>query len=87
MAPYGRVWEPGSAHATHDTLVVLVPLQAHVFALKALPQLDETIATVRQLDPALAIGGIVVTRVDRRTSVSARPTKRWAGRMTARATG
>ena len=38
---------------------VIVPLQAHVFALQALPQLEETIAIVRQLNPSLAIGGIV----------------------------
>lgn len=49
---------------------VIVPLQAHVFALQALPQLEETIAIVRQLNPTLAIGGIVVTMVDRRTSVN-----------------
>jgi chromosome partitioning protein len=49
---------------------VIVPLQAHVFALQALPQLEETIAIVRQLNPSLAIGGIVVTMIDRRTSVN-----------------
>ncbi len=49
---------------------VIVPLQAHIFALKAMPQLEETIAIVRQLNPMLAIGGIAVTMVDRRTSVN-----------------
>ena len=49
---------------------VIVPLQSHVFALQALPQLEETIAIVRQLNPSLAIGGIVVTMIDRRTSVN-----------------
>jgi chromosome partitioning protein len=49
---------------------VLVPLQAHIFALKAMPQLEETIGIVRQLNPMLSIGGIVVTMVDRRTSVN-----------------
>ena len=49
---------------------VLVPLQAHIFALKAMPQLEETIGIVRQLNPALRIGGVVVTMVDRRTSVN-----------------
>lgn len=49
---------------------VLVPLQAHVFALKAMPQLEETIGIVRQLNPSLRIEGIVVTMVDRRTSVN-----------------
>lgn len=50
---------------------VLVPLQAHVFALKAMPQLEETIQIVRQLNPSLRIGGVAVTMVDRRTSVNA----------------
>ena len=50
---------------------VIVPLQAHIFALKAMPQLEETITIVRQLNPDLAIGGILVTMVDRRTSVNA----------------
>lgn len=49
---------------------LIVPLQAHVFALKAMPQLEETIGIVRQLNPMLTIGGIVVTMVDRRTSVN-----------------
>lgn len=49
---------------------VIVPLQAHVFALQALPQLEETIAIVRQLNPTLQIGGIAVTMIDRRTSVN-----------------
>lgn len=49
---------------------VLVPLQAHIFALKAMPQLEETITIVHQLNPTLSIGGIVVTMVDRRTSVN-----------------
>lgn len=49
---------------------IIVPLQAHVFALKAMPQLEETVEIARQLNPALAIGGIVVTMVDRRTSVN-----------------
>jgi chromosome partitioning protein len=49
---------------------VIVPLQAHVLALKALPQLEQTIQLVRQLNPALQIGGIIVTMVDRRTMVN-----------------
>jgi chromosome partitioning protein len=49
---------------------VIVPLQAHVFALQALPQLEETISIVRQLNPNLRIGGIAVTMIDRRTSVN-----------------
>jgi chromosome partitioning protein len=51
-----------------DTL--LIPLQAHVFALQAMDQIERTIAMVRQLNPPLTIGGIVITMVDRRTSVN-----------------
>ena len=50
--------------------VALVPLQAHIFALKAMPQLEETIGIVRQLNPSLHIGGIIITMSDRRTSVN-----------------
>jgi chromosome partitioning protein len=50
--------------------VALVPLQAHIFALKAMPQLEETIGIVRQLNPSLYIGGIIITMSDRRTSVN-----------------
>ena len=50
---------------------VLVPLQAHVFALGAMSQLEDTISMIRQLNPTLSIGGIVITMVDRRTSVNA----------------
>lgn len=49
---------------------VLVPLQAHVFALSAMAHLEETIGLVQQLHPDLRIGGIVMTMVDRRTSVN-----------------
>ena len=49
---------------------VIVPLQAHVLALKALPQLEQTIQLIRQLNPTLQIGGIVITMVDRRTMVN-----------------
>jgi chromosome partitioning protein len=49
---------------------VIVPVQAHVLALKALPQLEQTIGLIRQLNPALHVGGIVVTMVDRRTMVN-----------------
>lgn len=50
--------------------VALVPLQAHVFALSAMAQLEETVRMVQPLNPTLAIGGIVVTMVDKRTSVN-----------------
>ena len=53
--------------AAHD---VIVPLQAHALALHAIPQLEDTIKRVRILNPALKLTGIVVTMVDRRTTVS-----------------
>ncbi|MBX0329884.1 ParA family protein [Oscillochloris sp. ZM17-4] len=49
---------------------VIVPLQAHVLAFKALPQLEQTIQLVRQLNPVIQIGGIIVTMVDKRTMVN-----------------
>lgn len=49
--------------------VVLVPLQAHVFALGALDQLESTVALAQQLNPRLCIGGIVLTMLAH-TSVS-----------------
>lgn len=54
--------------AAADSL--LVPLQAHVFALHAMAHLEETVTLVQQLHPTVAIGGIVITMVDRRTSVN-----------------
>lgn len=58
-----------NALAAADT--VLVPLQAHVFALQAMAQLESTIALIRQLNPQLSIGGVLLTMIDRRTSVNA----------------
>lgn len=58
-----------NALAAADT--VLVPLQAHVFALQAMSQLEQTISLIRQLNPQLRIGGILMTMIDRRTSVNA----------------
>ncbi len=49
---------------------VIVPLQVHVYAFKAMPKLEETIELVRPLNSTLAIGGIVCTMFDRRTSLS-----------------
>lgn len=54
--------------AAADSLIV--PLQAHVFALHAMAHLEETIALVQQLHPTIAIGGIVMTMVDKRTTVN-----------------
>jgi len=49
---------------------VLVPLQLHVYAYKALPQLEETMVLVQQLNPDLAIGGVMCTMFDARTNLS-----------------
>jgi chromosome partitioning protein len=57
-----------NALAACDT--VLVPMQLHAYALKAMPQLEQTIALVQEINPTLAIGGIVCTLADRRTNLS-----------------
>ncbi len=50
---------------------VLVPLQAEYYALEGLSHLTRTIERVRRgLNPRLEIHGIVLTMVDRRTSLS-----------------
>lgn len=59
-----------TANALTVADVVLVPLQAHPFALKAMAQLDVTVRLVRQLNPELEIGGVLLTMVDRRTTLS-----------------
>jgi chromosome partitioning protein len=49
---------------------VIVPIQTHAFAFKAMPQLESTIDLIRDLNPQLELGGIVCTLVDRRTNLS-----------------
>ncbi len=49
---------------------VIVPLQTHAYAFKAMPKLESTIGLVRKLNSSLAIGGIVCTLADRRTNLS-----------------
>ncbi|NJN17348.1 MAG: ParA family protein [Oscillochloris sp.] len=49
---------------------VIVPLQLHAYALKAMPQLEATIELVKEIHPSLAIGGIICTLADRRTNLS-----------------
>ncbi|PDW02179.1 ParA family protein [Candidatus Viridilinea mediisalina] len=49
---------------------VLVPMQLHAYALQAMPQLEQTIALVREIHPTLKLGGIVCTLADRRTNLS-----------------
>ncbi len=48
---------------------VIVPLQLHAYALKAMPQLEATIEMVREIHPSLSIGGIICTLADRRTNL------------------
>jgi chromosome partitioning protein len=50
---------------------LIVPIQAHVYAYKALPQLEATIKLVRKLNPRLHIGGMLITQYDSRTNLSA----------------
>jgi chromosome partitioning protein len=49
---------------------VIVPLQVHAYAYKAMPKLEATINLVKELNPSLVIGGIVCTLSDKRTSLS-----------------
>ena len=51
---------------------VLVPVQAEYYALEGLAQLVGSLELVRsRLNPRLAIGGVILTMVDRRTRLSA----------------
>lgn len=49
---------------------VIVPLQLHAYALKAMPQLEATVELVKEIHPTLRIGGIACTLADRRTNLS-----------------
>jgi chromosome partitioning protein len=49
---------------------VLVPLQVHVYALRAIPQLQATINMVREYNPPLHIAGVVCTMYDVRNNLS-----------------
>lgn len=57
-----------NALAAADEL--LVPLQMHAYALKALPQLETTVELVKEINPQLTMGGIICTQADRRTNLS-----------------
>jgi chromosome partitioning protein len=59
-----------TANALVAADTILVPLQAHWFALEAMAGLNETIGEIREINPQLHIGGIVLTMVDKRTSLS-----------------
>jgi chromosome partitioning protein len=51
---------------------VLVPVQAEYYALEGLAQLVGSVELVRsRLNPQLAIGGVILTMVDRRTRLAA----------------
>ncbi len=50
---------------------LIVPIQAHVYAYKALPQLEATIKLVHKLNQRLHIGGMLITQYDSRTNLSA----------------
>jgi chromosome partitioning protein len=51
---------------------VLVPVQAEYYALEGLAQLVGSVELVRsRLNPRLALGGVILTMVDRRTRLSA----------------
>lgn len=50
---------------------VIIPVQAHYLPAKGLEQLLKTVMRVkRQLNPSLEIGGILMTMVDKRTTLS-----------------
>jgi len=50
---------------------LLVPLQAEFYALEGLSQLIETVRRIRaSMNPELALGGIVLTMVDKRNNLS-----------------
>jgi len=48
----------------------IVPLELHVYAWKKMPELEETIMLVRDLNPSLDMGGIVCTKANSRTHLS-----------------
>src|SRR5437879_13875715 len=51
---------------------VLVPVQAEYYALEGLTQLLRSVELVRQrLNPRLALAGVLLTMVDRRTPLAA----------------
>ncbi len=55
---------------------LIVPVQAHVYAYKALPQLEATIRLIKKLNTQLSIGGLLITQYDARTNLSATITQR-----------
>ncbi|NIP31794.1 MAG: AAA family ATPase [Candidatus Dadabacteria bacterium] len=49
---------------------IIIPLQVHVYALRAIPQLQTTLNLVREFNPLLHISGIVCTMYDARNNLS-----------------
>lgn len=49
---------------------VLIPLQVEFYALHGTAQLQDVIRMMQKINPALRLGGILCTMVDRRTSLS-----------------
>lgn len=49
---------------------VIIPVQVHVYALRGLSQLQQTIRLVQKHNPSLHIGGVVCTMYDRRNNLS-----------------
>jgi chromosome partitioning protein len=51
---------------------VLIPVQAEYYALEGLSQLTQSVQLIKaRLNPRLALGGVLLTMVDRRTRLSA----------------
>ena len=59
-----------TANALVAADAAIVPVQAHAYALQALPELEETITLVREANPGIEIGGVICTFVDRRTKLT-----------------
>lgn len=55
---------------------LIVPVQAHVYAYKALPQLEATVKLIKKLNSHLYIGGLLITQYDSRTNLSSVITQR-----------
>jgi chromosome partitioning protein len=49
---------------------LLIPLQVHPYAYKALDQLLNIVAQVEEINPTLGLGGIVLTMYDQRNSLT-----------------
>ncbi|MDP9314598.1 MAG: ParA family protein [Chloroflexota bacterium] len=59
-----------TANALVAATAVIVPVQVHTYALQALPELEDTVELITELNANLHIGGIVCTMVQRSTTLS-----------------